>query len=370
MQYKDLAPDELSHRPSFDNHEIVRRFELTDGIIAYVAVHNTNLGPSLGGCRIYPYASEDEALYDVLRLSRGMTYKNAMAGLPLGGGKSVIIANPKAQKTEELMKDFGRGVASLEGKYITAEDSGTSEDDMEAIRTQTPHVSGLHPETLGAEGYADIGGNPSPYTALGCFHGIKSAYKFKEGHDDLNGLAAAIQGVGAVGFALAKLLHGAGVKLMIADVSSENLQRANEEFGDVTIVDPGEIYAQDVDVFVPCAMGAVLNDDTIPQIKASYVAGPSNNQLKEEYHAKALQDLGITYVPDYIINAGGVICVGYEYFMTGNYNPYDFTISKPAMTAHIMQSSEVVEEILGYARDYNLTTAEAADRLAEEKFLK
>lgn len=370
MQYTDFTVEELSNHSAYDHHEIVRRFVLDEdqGIVAIIAVHNTALGPSLGGCRIKTYASEDDAMYDVLRLSRGMTYKNAMAGLPLGGGKAVIIADPNTQKDAALMEKFGQAVDTLQGKYVTAEDSGSNEEDMANILKSTSHVTGLNPDLLKAKGYETLGGNPSPLTALGCFEGIKAAVLQRYDRHDLKGLRAAVQGVGAVGLALCELMKSAGMDLVITDINDLNLKKAQDILGAVEVVRPDEIYAADVDIFVPCALGAVLNDDTIPQIQADIIAGPANNQLTEVHHDEALAAQNITYVPDYVINAGGVICVGYEYCLTSGKNPYDFTLTEFAMTEHVCNIGKTVNDILVYARDNHINTGEACDKMAEAKF--
>lgn len=368
MEYQDLTAEQLQANSAYDGHEKVRRFELGDGIVALIAVHNTNLGPSLGGCRIKTYATEGDALYDVLRLSRGMTYKNAMAGLPLGGGKAVIIADPVKQKTPELMVKFGECVESLGGAYITAEDSGSTEEDMEAIRESTSYVTGLSPDSLKEKGYATLGGNPSPLTAMGCFEGIKAAVTHRYGSADMSGLKAAVQGVGAVGLALAEYLKEAGVELMIADISEHNLKHAQAVLGNVTVVRPERIHEANAEIFVPCALGGVLNDSTVPNLNAQIVAGAANNQLKTKKHGEMLAQQDILYVPDYVINAGGVICVGYEYFMTSGQNPYDFTLTEESMVQHVRNIGKTVSDILAYAKDNHVPTHESADRLAEEKF--
>lgn len=372
MQFQDLSGDALVGSGAYDGHERVRRFVLDEerGIIAFIAVHNTALGPALGGCRIKTYKSEEAALYDVLRLSRGMTYKNALAGLPLGGGKAVIIADPFTQKDDALMQRFGQAVESLSGSYVTAEDSGTGEHDMEEVRRQTRHVTGLSPATLKAMGFSELGGNPSPVTATGCFEGIRAAVNHRFSSPDLTGLKAAVQGVGAVGLALAAMMREAGMEVIITDISEHNLKKATELLGAVTIVRPDEIYGADVDLFVPCAMGGVLNDETIPQITARIIAGPANNQLATPAQEERLAQQGIVYVPDYIINSGGVICVGYEYFMTSGHNPYGFTLTTRSMMEHVRGIGKTVDDILSYARDRHLLPGYAADKLAEGKFLQ
>jgi leucine dehydrogenase len=371
MNIQDLDLDILSEIPSFDDHEYVRRFEFDDGIVAYIAVHNTNLGPALGGCRMTDYASEGEAINDVLRLSRGMTYKNAMAGLPLGGGKAVIIGDPKTQKTPELMEAMGMAVENFEGGYITAEDSGSSEEDMVSIAQNTQHVTGLPPEMIAGSEYGELGGNPSPLTALGCYFGIKSTIAHRyEGKKSLSDMTIAVQGIGAVGLALCELLKQDGAKLIITDISEEGLAHAKEVLGDVQVVSTDEIFCVEADILVPCAMGGALNDETIAQLKVDIVAGAANNQLLEHYHDKMLMAKDVLYVPDYVINAGGVICVGYEYFRKSDYNPQDFNIQRGSMIAHVERIGKTVTDILVEAKKRGLPTGETADQLAEEKFLK
>jgi len=371
IDFQDLNPEVLAQIGSYDDHEHVRRFVLADDIIAFIAVHNTNLGPALGGCRMMAYASEGEAINDVLRLSRGMTYKNAMAGLPLGGGKAVIIGNPHTQKTPELMEAMGKAVESFEGAYVTAEDSGTGEEDMVAIAKHTSHVTGLPPEMLSGSEYGELGGNPSPLTALGCYHGIKAAidYRYK-GEKSLKDLTVSIQGVGAVGLALAKLLRQDGAKLIITDISEKGLEQAKAEIDDVQIAGLDEIFGVEADIFAPCAMGGALNDDTIDQLKVDIIAGAANNQLLEPYHDKMLASKNILYIPDYVINSGGVICVGYEYFRKSDYNPQDFNIERGSMVAHVERIGQTVTDIITESEKRNLPTGETSDTLAEEKFLK
>jgi len=372
MNYKDLNPVLLSEIGSFDEHVCVRRFQLSDDITALIAVHNTNLGPALGGLRMKLYDDEAQAMNDVLRLSRGMTYKNAMAGLPLGGGKAVIIGDHRTQKTPELMQAMGAAVESLGGQYITAEDSGTTEEDMINIANQTAFVCGLPPEIISDQGYGELGGNPSPMTALGCFEGIKAAVAFRyQGSKNLKGLRVAIQGVGAVGLELAKLLQQAGAQIIIADISDENIIAAEKALGGkVGVVTPDRIYSTPCEVFAPCAMGGVLNDDTIAQLQCDIIAGAANNQLLTEEHDRILQHQNILYVPDYVVNAGGVICVGYEFFRKSGYNPQGFAINRQSMIVHVERIGKTVTNILQRAQDQNKPTGEVADLIAEEKFLK
>lgn len=371
MNIQDLNSDFLSQIPSYDDHEHVRRFELSDEVVAYIAVHNTNLGPALGGLRMTKYTSEGEAINDVLRLSKGMTYKNAMAGLPLGGGKAVIIGDPKTQKTPELMEAMGRAVASMDGAYITAEDSGTGEEDMVCIARHTDHVTGLPPEMLADSDYGELGGNPSPLTALGCYHGILETIKYRyQDAKTLKDMHVSVQGVGAVGLELCQLLKQDGAKLTVADISEEGIERAKKILGDIDVVGVDEIFSVEADIFAPCAMGGALNDQTIEKLNVDIIAGAANNQLLDKYHDKMLKSKNILYVPDYVINSGGVICVGYEYFRKSDYNPQDFNIERGSMVNHVEGIGKTVLDILKQAETRNLPTGETADQLAEEKFLK
>lgn len=372
MVFEDLSDEQLEKFDSYDHHEVVRKVMLGIGssaVTAFIAVHNTHLGPALGGLRMRPYATEDEAINDVLRLSRGMTYKNAMAGLPLGGGKAVIIGNPFTQKNPAIMEDMGRAVEALDGRYVTAEDSGTGESDMVAIARHTDNVTGLPPEPFEDSQYGELGGNPSPVTALGCYHGLKVAAKHVYGDDNLSGKTVAVQGLGAVGLALCELLHQDGVRLIGADVNEKSVELAKADIPEIEIVASDEIYGVNCDIFAPCAMGGVLNDDTIPRLKCKIVAGAANNQLLAVYHDQQLVSRGITYVPDYVINAGGVICVGYEFFRKSGYNPMDFTFSREAMLGHVARIGQTVADILKYSSDNMVNPGEAADKIAEARFL-
>ena len=294
--------------PEFDQHESVHYFhDAATGLRAIIAVHSTALGPGAGGCRRWQYASDDLALTDVLRLSRGMTYKNAIARLPFGGGKSVILADDATPKSPELFHAFGRLVESLGGRYITAEDVGCSVDDMRHVNEETKYVSGLPKSGDSA------GGDPSPVTALGVFLGIESAVKMRHGKDSLDGIRVAVQGVGHVGLHLCHLLHDAGAVLTVADVNRENLNQASGELP-VTVVAPTELLYSDVDVLAPCALGNIFTSVTIPKLKASVIAGAANNQLATEADGARLAERDILYAPDYVINAGGIISVAHEYF--------------------------------------------------------
>ena len=303
---------------------------------------------------MWPYASEEEAVRDVLRLSRGMTYKSAMANLKLGGGKSVIIGNPRTQKTPELLAAFARALEQLNGRYIAAEDSGTSVADMKYMTQFTQHVAGIH-DKPSDEGTRS--GDPSPATAYGTFIGIKAAVKEKLGRDSLEGLRVAVQGVGNVGFDLARQLKAAGVQLWVTDIHREPLLQAGKELG-ATVVAPDEIFGLDVDVFAPCALGAILNDSTIPQLKAKVVAGASNNQLAEPRHGVELMKRGILYAPDYVINAGGIIDVYHE----------RIGFDRAALLKHIEGIHDNLMEVFERARKEERPTGEVADAIAEERF--
>jgi leucine dehydrogenase len=337
-----------------DHEQVVFVSDDKSGLKAIIAVHNSNLGPALGGCRMWPYASEAEAIRDVLRLSRGMTYKSAMANLKLGGGKSVIIGNPRTQKTPELLAAFARALEQLNGRYIAAEDSGTSVADMKYMTQFTRHVAGIH-DKPSDEGMRS--GDPSPATAYGTFIGIKAAVKERLGRDALDGLRVAVQGVGNVGFDLARQLKEAGAQLWVTDIHREPLVQAGKELG-ATVVAPEEIFGLDVDVFAPCALGAILNDSTIPQLKAKIVAGASNNQLAEPRHGVELMKRGILYAPDYVINAGGIIDVYHE----------RIGFDRSALLKHIEGIHDNLMEVFERARKEERPTGEVADAIAEERF--
>lgn len=292
---------EIETHPDFDGHEIVEYRE-TENLKAFIAVHNSNLGPAVGGCRMFPYATTTDALTDVLRLSRGMTYKSALAGLPLGGGKAVIMADPHLEKSRDMLLAMGDFIDSLRGRYITAEDSGTGVKDIAVIGERTRHVSGVNPDEK-------FGGDPSPVTAYGVFVGIREAVNYRC-NSDLKGIRVAIQGVGNVGFYLAKMLKDAGAIVVAADVNSVNLERVRN-LG-VSTVATDEILGAEVDVLAPCAMGGAINRDTVNKIRAGIVAGAANNQLQTPEMGGALLDQGILYAPDYVINAGGIIDVYYQ----------------------------------------------------------
>jgi len=299
--------------PAFDQHEqVVFCNDSGSGLKAIIAIHDTTLGPALGGCRMWDYPSEQDGLRDVLRLARGMTYKSALAGLDLGGGKSVIFGDPRRAKSKALLRAMGRFVESLGGRYIVAEDVGTSVADLKVMAAESRYVVGIQ-DKVSASGVIR-NGDTSPATAYGVFRGLCAAmrHRFDRDNDDLEGVKVAIQGVGNVGYGLAEYLHRAGARLWVSDIYPQASQRARDELGAV-VVEPERLFDLDVDIFAPCALGAILNDDTIARLRAKVVAGAANNQLAEDRHGKMLMDRGILYAPDYAINAGGVIDAGCEY---------------------------------------------------------
>lgn len=319
------------------------------GLRAIIGIHSTVLGPSLGGCRYYNYASEGEAVRDVLRLSRGMTYKAAVAGLDLGGGKAVIMGDP-ALKSEALFRAFGRFVDSLKGRYITAEDMNTTVEDMDNIRRETRWVTG----SAAAHGGS---GDPSPVTAWGVFHGIRACLEVVYGSPDVAGRTVAIQGVGNVGYYLAQYLHEAGAKMLYTDISGRRLDRVVREFGG-TVIEGDDFYSAQADVLAPCAIGGIINGRTIPMIQAPIIAGGANNQLDDEGRDGAsVAERGIVYAPDYVINAGGLI------------NVYSELKGYPREKA--MQDAanifNTVKRIINKARSEGTTTIQASNRVAEER---
>lgn len=290
---------------TMDHEQVVICHDQPTGLKAIIGIHNTVLGPALGGTRMWPYATEEEAITDVLRLSRGMTFKNSLAGLNLGGGKAVILGNPSL-KNEAFLRRFGRFIESLGGRYVTAEDVNMNTSDMEYIRMQTRHVAGL-PEIKGGAG------DPSPVTAYGTYMGMKAAAKKAFGSDSLSGKKIVVQGVGQVGKYLIEYLAKEGAEVMITDIFEDKLKLVAKNTG-ATVVDPNVIYDLKMDIYAPCALGATINDETIDRLKCGVIAGAANNQLKDEVkHGKILLEKGIVYAPDFLINAGGVINVGAEY---------------------------------------------------------
>ena len=341
----------------FDNHEhLAFCYDKETGLKAIIAIHNTNLGASLGGCRMWPYASDDDALNDVLRLSKGMTYKAAMAGLNQGGGKAVIIGDPRKIKTVGLMRAMGRFVESLNGKYISAEDSGMSVADLKVMAEQSTHIAGIDAKYHVFGEQAD--GNPAPSTAYGVFVGLRSTVEFGLNRD-LTGVKVAIQGLGHVGMRLAEHLHKAGAELYVTDIFEENIDKAVSQYG-AKPIKSDEIYDVDADVFAPCAMGAILNPETIKRLKVKVIAGAANNQLATESCGQLLKDNNILYAPDYVINAGGIIDIYHQKIPS----------SHDAMRAHIERISTTLVEVYKRANELNLATNLVANQIAEERFNK
>lgn len=336
---------------SFDDHEqVVFCNDKDTGLKAIIGIHNTVLGPALGGTRMWNYSSEWDALNDVLRLSRGMTFKSAITGLNLGGGKAVILGDAKTQKTPELMRRFGEFVHSLSGKYITAEDVGMETADMDTVREVTPYVTGISEDKGGA-------GNPSPITAYGVYMGMKAAAKFKYGSDNLEGRSVLVQGIGHVGESLVEHLSKEGAKVLISDINEARLEEVSKLYNAQIFAD-ADVYSAEVDIYAPCALGATINDDTIDRFKASIIAGAANNQLADDKrHGIILREKGILYAPDFLINAGGIINVyaelegyGKKEIMEKTENIYNTTL-----------------EILTSAETNGISTHEAALKIAQQR---
>ena len=343
---------EIFDMREFDGHElVVFGHDAPSGLRAIIAVHSSVLGPAAGGCRMWPYATTAAAVADVLRLSRGMSYKNALAGLPFGGGKAVIIGDSRKAKTPELLEAFGRLVDSLDGRYITAEDVGTTLADMASVARATRYVAGLG----AAPGAA--GGDPGPKTALGVYLGIRAAVRFRLGRADLSGVTVAVQGVGGVGYHLCGLLAAEGARLCVADVRPAAVQRVCEEF-QARAVSVDEVLALEADVLAPCALGAVLNAHSIPRLRARIVAGAANNQLAQGQDGTALRSAGILYAPDYVINAGGIISVARE---------YQGGATEAQVIADIQGIPLRLTEIFERAQRENRTTNAIADQMARER---
>ncbi|CAN5761332.1 leucine dehydrogenase [soil metagenome] len=331
---------------SMGHEQLVICNDSSAGYRGIIAVHSTTLGPALGGTRFWQYASDEEAIVDALRLARGMTYKNAVAGLNLGGGKSVIIGNNKTADREMIFRAHGRFVESLGGRYITAEDVGTSTADMDFVHMETKNVSGL----------AGRSGDPSPVTAHGVFRAIQASARERWGSDDLSTKTVSVQGAGHVGYYLAKELHEAGAKLVVTDIDAERIKQVVTEFGARSVA-PEEIYGVQADIFAPCALGGIINDATIPQLTCEIVAGAANNVLLEERHGVVLEERGILYAPDYVANAGGVINVYSE-------------LAGWSSARAFRKADEIYDTILkvfAIAKQDNVPTYVAADRLAEQR---
>ncbi|MDT7832195.1 Glu/Leu/Phe/Val dehydrogenase [Flavobacteriaceae bacterium S356] len=347
----DLKNDPVFGQISFDGHEqIVFCNDEDTGLKAIIGIHNTVLGPALGGTRMWTYASEWDALNDVLRLSRGMTYKSAITGLNLGGGKAVIIGDAKTQKNDDLMRKFGQFVDSLGGKYITAEDVGMETRDMDIIREVTPHVTGISESKGGS-------GNPSPVTAYGVYMGMKAASKYKFGTEKLEGRKILVQGIGHVGETLVKHITDEGAQVIINDINEKRLEELSKKYN-ANVVLGNDIYGLDIDIYAPCALGATVNDDTIHQLKAKVIAGAANNQLADEVkHGRLLKEKGIAYAPDFLINAGGIINV---YAELEGYNKEE-SLRK---TENIFNTTL---EIFQLSEKENITTHRAAFNIAQNR---
>lgn len=338
--------------PAFDDHErVVFCRDVATGLKAIIAIHSTALGPAAGGCRLWNYQSDDAALHDVLRLSQGMSYKNAMAGLKFGGGKAVIIKTPSVVAEDALFEKFGEFVEKLDGDYVTAEDVGMSVDIMEMIARRTRHVAGLTPKA------GQAGGDPSPKTALGVFNGIEAAARFRLGRDDLKNLVVAVQGVGHVGYHLCRLLAEAGAKLIVADIDPSRVKRCRDEFG-AKESEIEKILYQDADVLAPCALGAVLNEQSISRLRVSIVAGGANNQLETHADGQRLSDAGILYAPDYVINSGGIINVSCEY--TGGFSDEQVNELVVAIGPRL---TKIFEEATASGRPTNVVADDHARRI-------
>jgi leucine dehydrogenase len=330
--------------------QVVFNYDRVSGLRAIIAIHDTTLGPALGGVRMWPYKSEEEALTDALRLARGMTYKSAAMGLNLGGGKAVIIGDPRTDKSEELFRAFGMFVETLKGRYITAEDVGTTTDDMDIIKGYTEHVVGL----------SGTSGNPSPVTAFGCFRAMQACAKYVFGEESLAGRKVVIQGVGNVGYYLAKQLLEAGAQVYVADLYTDRTERAAELGARAIPCD--DVFDQECDIFAPCALGGVINDETVERLRARIVCGSANNQLLEDRHAEKLADRDILYAPDFVVNGGGLINVSFELAPGG----YD----REQALAKVSRIYDILLKVFQIAEERGIGTAEAADRLAEERIRK
>ena len=328
------------------HEQLVFCYDKSSGYRGIIAIHDTTLGPALGGTRFWNYASEEEAVFDVLRLARGMTYKNAVAGLSLGGGKAVIIGDNRTTRREMLFRAHGRFVESLGGRYITAEDVGTSTADMDFVHMETEYVAGLETKS----------GDPSPVTARGVFRAIQASARVRWGSESVRGKTVIVQGLGNVGHFLCRELNAAGAILIVTDIDAARVERARSDFG-ATAVEPAAIYAQAGDIFAPCALGGIVNDETIPQLKVQIVSGAANNQLLEERHGDELERRGILYAPDFVANAGGVINVYGE-------------VAGWTRDRALRKADEIFDTTLGVfeiAKEQGIPTYVAADRLAERR---
>ncbi len=353
IEVQEIAKDDknvLSQMVSMDHEQILFCQDRATGLKAIIAVHNTTLGPALGGTRMWNYSNEVDALTDVLRLSRGMTYKNSISGLNLGGGKAVIIGDSHTQKNEALFRRFGQFVNSLSGKYITAEDVGISPQDMVWVNQETNHVAGLPGKS----------GDPSPVTAYGTYVGMKACAKVQFGTDSLEGIKVAVQGAGHVGQYLIKHLTDEGANVFVTDIHEPSLKEVSDKYG-ANIVGLDEIYDLDVDVYAPCALGATVNDDTLKRLKCSIIAGAANNQLKNEViHGKEVMDKGIIYAPDFMLNAGGVI----NCFAEVDGRSAEWAMEKAG------QIYDTTLEIVNRSKTENIPTYSIANKMAEDRIAK
>jgi len=348
---KSKAADYFSIMQEMEHEQLVFCNDAATGLRAIIGIHSTVLGPSMGGSRMWNYQNTETAVTDVLRLSRGMTYKAAMAGLNVGGGKAVLIGDPRKLKSEAYFRRFGKFIESLNGKYVTAGDVNINLKDLAHIRTETRHVTGL-PESMGGSGSSSI------ITAYGTYMGIKAAAKYAYGSDSLEGKKVAVQGVGAVGIHLLPHLRKENAQVFVSDIDEERLQFAAREHG-ATVVNETEIYGLDVDVFSPCALGASISDDTIEQLKCRVIAGAANNQLAdEEKHGRLLQEKGIVYAPDFVVNAGGIMAVAAEYFKEYN---------KELLYQKAENIYDSCLHVLQYADENQMTVQKAAISLAGQR---
>jgi len=329
-----------------EHEQVSLVFEPSSGYRGIIAIHDTTLGPALGGTRFWNYSNDREALIDCLRLARGMTYKAAVAGLNLGGGKSVILGDNKTTWREAIFRAHGRHIESLGGRYITAEDVGTGPADMELIRAETEHVTGLMGKS----------GDPSPVTAYGVYRGIKACAKHRYGSDSLSGKTVAVQGCGHVGYFLCKLLFQEGATLIVTDIDPQRVKAVVQDFR-ATAVAPDEIYAQEADIFAPCALGAVINDDTLKQLKVDIIAGGANNQLAEDRHGVLVEEQGMVYAPDYVINGGGLINVNAEL--------HGWSLERARNKAG--EIYDTILRVFEIAKQEKIPSYQAADRLAQHR---
>jgi leucine dehydrogenase len=334
----------LEKKTNSEHEKVLIGREPASGYHGIIAIHSTARGPAVGGTRLWNYVTEDDALTDALRLSRGMTYKNALPALPLGGGKSVIIGDNKTLDRDAIFSAHGRFIESLGGAYITAEDVGTNPSDMEIVRRETRHVAGLLSGT----------GDPSPYTARGVFRAMQAAAKHAWKSEELAGVTVALQGCGNVGYNLARNLHAAGAKLIVSDIDPQKTLRLVDEFS-AGVVEIEQIHAVHADIFAPCALGAVINDQSIPQLRAQIVAGAANNQLLEDRHGEILKERGILYVPDYAANSGGVF--------SGCVELLGWKLEQ--LSKKVDEIYNTVLNILELASAEDISTNKAADRIAE-----